>query len=175
MDPLSPLLQTLCRYLNDNELFYVFTGELAQRMLGMGVDVRTVELTVNLTADETARFLNFLGQEGFEPDELGRGTPPLMRHRGSGLRLRVRPARGPADMAAIGRRVPATLDFQRFFIPASEDILLGLLQDEGAAKGQAVRLYSKWRDHLDLGYLVATARSRGIYGQFMKMKREADG
>jgi hypothetical protein len=63
MDPISPVLQSLCRYLNDNELFYVFTGELALRMLGMGNDVRTVELTVNLTSGENARFQNFLAQE----------------------------------------------------------------------------------------------------------------
>jgi hypothetical protein len=174
MDPISPILQTICRYLNDNELFYVFTGELALRMLGMGVDVGTVELKVNITAGENARFQNFLAQEGFEPDDREHGAVPVLRHRGSGLRLWVRPASGPADMAAIGRRVPATLEFQRFFIPATEDLLLGLLQDDRAAKGQAVRLYSKWSNHLDLGYLVAAARSRGIYCQFMRMKREAD-
>jgi len=175
MDPLSPLLKTLCRYLNGNELFYAFTGELALRMLGMGVEVRTVELVVNLTAEESSRFQNFLGQEGFLSDERGRGAAPVMRQRGSGLGLRVRPACGPADMAAIGRRVPATLEFERFFIPATEDLLLDLLQDDRVAKGQAVRLYSKWRDHLDLGYLVAAARSRGILGQFMRMKNDADG
>jgi hypothetical protein len=174
MDPASPLLQTICRYLNENELFYVFTGELALRMLGMGGEVRTVELTVNLTSEEDAKFRNFLMQEGFEADGPGRGAAPIMRQRGSGLRLCVRPARGPADMAAIGRRVPATLDFQRFFIPATEDLLLGLLQDEGGPNRQAVRLYTKWRDHLDLGYLVATARSRGIYDRFIRMKKEAE-
>ena len=174
MDPLAPLLQTLCRYLNGNELFYAFTGELALRMLGTGAEVRTVELVVNLTAEESSRFQNFLGQEGFFSDERGRGAAPVMRQRGSGLRLRVRPACGPADMAAIGRRVPATLEFQRFFIPATEDLLLGLLLDEGAPGNRAVRLYSKWRDHLDVGYLVAQSRSLGIYDRFMRMKREAE-
>jgi hypothetical protein len=77
-------------------------------------------------------------------------------------------------MAAIGRRVPATLEFQRFFIPATEDLLLGLLLDEGAPGNRAVRLYSKWRDHLDVGYLVAQSRSLGIYDRFMRMKREAE-
>jgi len=174
MDPVSPLLQTICRYLNDNELFYVLTGELALRMLGMGGEVQTVELTVNLTSEERAKFHNFLGQEGFETEEQGRGAAPLMRQRGGGPRLRVRPACGPADMAAIGRRVPATLDFQRFFIPATEDLLLGILQDGRGPNQQAVRLYSKWRDHLDLGYLVATSRSRGIYDRFIRMKKEAE-
>jgi len=173
MDPLSPLLQTLCRYLNENELFYVFTGELALRMLGMGVAVRTVELTVNLTAEDNVKFQNFLAQEGFLPGDGGGGSRPVLARRG-GPSLRVRPGSGPADMAAIGRRVPATLEFQRFFIPATEDLLLDLLSECGEQAHEAARLYSKWRDHLDLGYLVANARSRGIYDRFLRMKRSAD-
>jgi len=173
MDPLSPLLQTLCRYLNDNELFYVFTGELAQRMLGMGNDVGTVELMVNLTADEDQKFQNFLAHEGLLARAGGGGTRQGPPWRG-GPGLRVRMASGPADMAAIGRRVPAILEFQRFFIPATEDLILGLLLDGGTKAQQAARLYSKWRDHLDLGYMVANARALGIYDRFLRMKKTAD-
>jgi hypothetical protein len=174
MDPISPVLQSLCRYLNDNELFYVFTGELALRMLGMGNVVRTVELTVNLTSGENSRFQNFLAQEGFLEVSRGRGLPPVLCRQGGGPGLRVRAAAGPADMAAIGRRVPATLEFQKFFIPATEDLILGLIKEMGEPAKAAARVYAKWRDHLDLGYLVANARSLGIYDRFMDMKLSAD-
>lgn len=174
MDPISPVLQSLCRYLNDNELFYVFTGELALRMLGMSNDVPTVELTVNLTSGEDARFQNFLAQEGFLAVSRGRGLPPVLYRQGGGPGLRVRAAEGPADMAAIGRRVPATLEFQKFFIPATEDLLLGILKEGGEHARAAPRVYTKWRDHLDLGYMVAVARSLGIYDRFMNMKMSAD-
>jgi hypothetical protein len=173
MDPVSPILRTMCRYLEGNELFHAFTGELALRMLGMCDAVRTVELTVNLTPEERSKLLNFLEQEGFVVEDPMRGHVS-MRHRVSGLGLRLRMAGSAAEMAAIGRRVPVTLDFQTFFIPATEDLLLGIIQDRDAPRGMATRLYAKWRNYVDMEYLVASARSRGIYDRFIKMKRDAE-
>jgi len=173
MDPVSPLLRTLCRYLDGNELFHAFTGELALRMLGMGTEVGTVELTVNLTPEERAKLLNFLEQEGFVMEDRWRGPVP-MRHRGGGPGLRLRLAGSSADMAAIGRRVPVTLDFQTFFIPSTEDLILGLIQDDEAPMEMTARLYAKWKNYLDMEYLVASARSRGIYDRFIRMKRDAE-
>jgi len=173
MDALSSLLRTLTRYLNDNELFYAFTGELALRMLGSGEQVRTVELTANLTSEERTKLLNFLEQEGFSTEHRWRG-PVMMRHRTTGMGLRLRLAGSSAELAAIGRRVSATLGFEHFFIPATEDLLLDLVNDQDIAQDKIVPVYLKWRNYLDMSYMVAAARSRGIYDRFIKMKMKAE-
>lgn len=173
MDGLTQLLRMLTRYLNDNELFYAFTGELALHMLGSGEQVRTVELTANLTPEERARLLNFLQQEGFSTEQRWRG-PIMMRHRTTGMGLRLRLAGSRAELAAIGRRVPVTLGFEHFFIPATEDLLLDLVNDQDIAQDRIVPIYLKWRNYLDMSYMVAAARSRGIYDRFIRMKMRAE-
>jgi hypothetical protein len=173
MDALTQLLRMLTRYHNENELFYAFTGELALHMLGSGEQVRTVELTANLTSEERARLLNFLEQEGLTTEHRWRG-PVMMRHRTTGMGLRLRLADSRAELAAIGRRVPVTLGFEHFFIPATEDLLLDLINDKDVAQERIVPVYLKWRNYLDMSYMVAAARSRGIYDRFIRMKMKAE-
>lgn len=173
MDPLTVLMKPLTKYLNDNELFYAFTGELALRMLGSGEETGTVELTANLTPEERHRLLNFLEQEGYVMEHRWRG-PLEMRHRPTGLGLTLRLAGSSADMASIGRRVMATYGFLRFFIMSTEDLLLGLLEDKGFPNERLVALYQKWRNYLDMGYLITSSRARGVYPRFIKMKLRAE-
>jgi len=173
MDELSALLRLLTRYLDDKELFYVFTGELALRMLGTASEVGSVELLANLTSDERARLLNFLQQEGFQTGSRWRG-PIELRRKGGGPVLRLRLAGSAADMSTIGRRVPATLGYVNFFIPSYEDLILKYVQEGGDGLRTCGRIYSRYRNYLDMEYLVLAARERGVYGRFIKMKIRAE-
>jgi hypothetical protein len=173
MDALERLLRELTRYLDRNELFYVFTGELALRMVGCAEAVGTVELLVNLTPDERSRFLDFLAQEGFEAGPRWRGPVDFARRAGGpGLRLRLAGSAG--DMATIGRRVIVTLGYVSFFIPSYEDLVLNLVAAGEMDESGVAKVYSRFRNYLDMEYLVTGARERGIYPRFIRMKIRAE-
>lgn len=172
MDALERQLRPLVRHLEARELFYVFTGELALRMLGCADTVSKVELLVNLTSDERARFLNFLEQEGYAAGARWRGPVEFARRDGgAGLRLRL--AGSAADMATIGRRVPVTLGYVSFFIPSYEDLVLNLVSDGEMDESEVARIYSRFQNYMDMEYLVTGARERGIYPRFIRMKLRA--
>ena len=173
MDELQMRLRVLTRYLNDNELFYVFTGELALRMHGCAEEVGTVDLLANLTPQERERLLNFLEHEGYAARSRWR-SPISMGHTAGGIGLRLRLAGSGAEMATLGRRVSATLGYVSFFIPSYEDLILNLVQEGGTPESELVRIYSKFRNYLDMEYLVLGAREMGIYPQFVKMKIRAE-
>ena len=173
MDELERQLRALARHLDANELFYVFTGELALRMVGCADMVGTIELLVNLTSEENAKFLNFLGQEGYEAGSRWR-APVSFTRKGGGACLRLRLAGSAGDMATIGRRVPVTLGYARFFIPSYEDLVLNLVSDAEADEAEVARIYSRFQNYLDMEYLVTAANERGIYARFIRMKIRAE-
>jgi hypothetical protein len=162
-------LKTLCRHLNDNELFYVFEGELSSRMLGCAEEVRTLDLLMNITDEEKDRLMVFLGKEGFSHESRWRG-PLNYRHGDTGMELRIRMAGAPGEMASIGRRRPANLGYLSFFILSAEDLVLGSIQKGGGDEETAVRVYRKWMNHLDMEYMVVSARERGVYKRFIALK-----
>jgi hypothetical protein len=172
MDPLERQLRALVRHLDARELFYVFTGELALRMVGCADRVGTIELLANLTSDERARFFNFLEQEGYSAAGRWRGPVEFTRRDGgAGLRLRL--AGSSADMATIGRRVPVTLGYVGFFIPSYEDLVLNLVSDNDLDEAAVARIYARFQNYMDMEYLVTGARERGIYPRFIRMKLRA--
>lgn len=173
MDALERQLRPLVRHLESSELFYVFTGDLALRMLGCADEVKTMELLVNLTPDERSRFLNFLGQEGYESGPRWRGPVDFSKKTG-GATLRLRLAGSSADMSTIGRRVPVTLGYVGFFIPSYEDLLLNLVADGRMDEPALSRIYARFQNYLDMEYLVTGARERGIYPRFIRMKMRAE-
>jgi hypothetical protein len=173
MDELQGKLRVLTRYLNENELFYVFTGELALRMVGCADAVGTIELLANLTSEERAKLLNFLQQEGFSAQSRWLG-PISLGHRAGGIGLRLRLAGSAADMATIGRRVAATLGYVNLFIPSYEDLILNVIQEGVLGEPEVARIYSKFRNYLDMEYLVISAKEGGIYPRFVKMKIRAE-
>lgn len=173
MDGLERQLRSLTRYLEANELFYVFTGELALRMVGCAESVGTIELLVNLTSEQRTGFLAFLEQEGYEARSRWRGPVSFSRKAGgAGLRLWLSGSAG--DMATIGRRVPATLGYVRLFIPSYEDLVLKLVSDGEVGESEVARIYSRFRNYLDMEYLVTGAKERGIYARFIRMKIRAE-
>jgi hypothetical protein len=172
MDALERQLRPLVRHLESRELFYVFTGELALRMLGCAEMVTKVELLANLTSDERARFFNFLEQEGYAAGARWR-APVEFTRRDGGASLRLRLAGSAADNATIGRRVPVTLGYVSFFIPSYEDLVLNLVSDGEMDEPGVARIYSRFQNYMDMEYLVTGARERGIYPRFIKMKLRA--
>jgi hypothetical protein len=173
MDALERQLRPLVRHLEASELFYVFTGELALRMVGCADTVGTVELLVNLTPDERARFFNFLEQEGYDAGARWRSSVSFSRRSG-GASLRLRLAGSAADMATIGRRVPVTLGYVSFFIPSYEDLVLNFVSDGVMDEAAVARIYSRFQNYMDMEYLVTGARERGIYPRFIRMKMRAE-
>ena len=173
MDELERQLRSLTRYLDRNELFYVFTGELALRMLGCAERVGTIELLVNLTTDERANFLNFLETVCYEAPSRWR-DPVTFSKKTGGAGLRLRLAGSAADMATIGRRVPVTLGYVSFFIPSYEDLVLNLVSGGEHDEPEVARIYSRFRNYMDMEYLVTGARERGIYARFIRMKMRAE-
>jgi hypothetical protein len=173
MDELQKHLRSLTRFLNDNELFYVFTGQLALRMVGCADTPDRLDLLVNLAGPERDRLLNFLEEEGFVAQSRWRG-PTELRHKSSGMVLWLRLAGSAADMATIGRRVPATLGYVNFFIPSCEDIILDLVGDRQLKEEAVAKIYGRFRNYLDIGYLIIASRERGMYPRFIKMKIRAD-
>ncbi|MGQ9581997.1 MAG: hypothetical protein ACUVV6_00585 [Thermoplasmatota archaeon] len=173
VEGLTQLLKPLSRYLNDNELFYVFTGDLALRLLGCADGVRAVELVLNLTPEQRARTLNFLSQEDFVVESEGRGLLEL-RHRPTGTPVRMRMAGGGREAATLARRVPITVGYLSIFIPSTEDLVLDLLERGGGDEESAAALYLKWRNFLDMEHLLASARSRGLQERLLKVKKMVD-
>ncbi len=173
MDALERQVRALERHLDRNELFYVFAGELALRMVGCADTVGTIELLVNLTPDERTRLFDFLEQEGYEAGPRWRGAVDFSRRSG-GAMLRLRLAGSAADMATIGRRVMVTLGYVSFFIPSYEDLVLNLVSDGAMEEAEVARIYSRFRNYLDMEYLVTGARERGIYPRFIRMKMRAE-
>jgi hypothetical protein len=173
MEGFNGLLRPLCKFLNENELFYVFSGELALKMLGIGDRVGSLELLVNLTDDERGRFLNFLENEGFGWESRWKG-PMELKHRATGFPVTVRLAGSKAELSALGRRQPATFEFTSFFHACAEDLLLEGLRARSFPEETLLRVYRKWRNFLDLEYLIVSSREQGIYPQFIKLKMKAD-
>jgi hypothetical protein len=173
MDELERQLRALTRHLDASELFYVFTGELALRMLGCAERVATIDLLVNLTPNERAKFLNFLGQEGYEAGSRWRDPVSFSRKAG-GACLRLRSAGSAGDMATIGRRVLVTLGYVSFFIPSYEDLVLNFFSDGEADEDLVARIYKRFQNYLDMEYLVTCAKERGIYARFVRMKIRAE-
>jgi hypothetical protein len=173
MDALERQLRPLVRHLESSELFYVFTGELALRMVGCADKVATIDLLVNLTPDERTRFWNFLEQEGYAATSRWR-APVSFSRRSGGACLRLRLAGSAADMSTIGRRVPVTLGYVGFFIPSYEDLVLNLVAEAEMGESAVARIYSRFRNYMDMEYLVTGARERGIYPRFIRMKMRAE-
>lgn len=172
MEPVIHVLRLLCRYLNENELFYVFTGELALKMLGLAEEVQSLEVLMNVTPEQRSRLMNYLAQEGFDIEARWRG-PVELRHKATGIAVRLRTARTASETGSIARRVPLTLGYSSFFIPSTEDLLLTLL--EGSPRSAtASELYIKWRNFLDMEYLISSARSRGLYERFIELRKRAE-
>ncbi len=174
VERITRLLTPLCRYLNENELFYVFTGELALKMLGCAEEVNGVELMVNLTPAQRDHMLNFLSQEDFAVVSERKGLLEL-RHRPTGIPMRVRMAGGAHEVEAIAHRVPITLGYLSTFIPSTEDFLLSLLESGEGDGERAAALYLKWRNFLDMEHLLASARSLGLHGRLMRMMKRVEG
>ncbi|MBM4249544.1 MAG: nucleotidyltransferase family protein [Euryarchaeota archaeon] len=172
MDALERQLGAVTRHLDRRELFYVFTGELALRMLGCTDTVGTIELLVNLTAEERGRFFDFLEQEGYETRSRWRG-PVTFSPRAGGAALRLRLAGSAADMATIGRRVPVTLGYVSLFIPSYEDLVLNLLSDAEMGEREVAAFYLRFQNYMDMEYLVTGARERSVYPRFVRMKIRA--
>jgi hypothetical protein len=172
-DPLTAVLRPLGKFLNENELFYVFSGELALRMLGGTDKVGSLELIVNLTENERDRLLNYMEQEGFEWESRWKG-PMAFRHKATGLPVLVRLAGSKAELGALGRRVPATLEYTKFFHMSVEDYILAGLRSKEAEESVLVSVYRKWRNFLDMEYLVVTSRELGVYERFIKTKMKAE-
>ena len=172
MDELERQLRALTRYLDANELFYVFTGELSLRMVGCADTVRTIELLVNLTSDERTKLQNFLDQEGYEARTRWRG-PVNFTKKAGGACLRLRLAGSAGDMSTIGRRVPVTLGYVSFFIPSLEDLVLNFVSDPESDESEVAGIYKRFQNYLDMEYLVTGARERGMYARFIRMKMRA--
>ncbi len=51
---------------------------------------------------------------------------------------------------------------------------MDLLEDKGFPEDRLVALYHKWRNYLDMGYLITASRARGVYPRFIKMKLRAE-
>jgi hypothetical protein len=163
--------------MNEWELFYVVVDDLAKRIYGMSRVTTRIDLLVNLTEEDWRKLGRFFRSEYMECAE-GKGRDEictLFRDTRGDTTINLVDSKDQLDLMTLGRRVVQDFSFSTVMVASVEDLILReLRRGDRKALQEGLDMYSYWRNHLDISYMVRTTRQLGIYDRFIKMKKKGD-
>jgi hypothetical protein len=171
---LEEVLRIITPIINDWEIFYVAVEELAKKAYGFPREFDEIELLVNLTDEETNRVGRYLESELLE--RIGEAGPcTFHKDKKGNTTIKLTRSQDQLDMMTIGRRVIQDYSFSSVFVASIEDLVIRELRGGGRKRmAEALELYSYWKNHLDISYMVSSTRQLGLYDRFIKIKKKGD-
>ena len=171
---LDDILRLIMPVMNDWELFYVIVDDLAKKVYGQPREVKVIEILLNLRDEDWDTLGRFYTNEMIPYAERTEGLRTFKDRWGDTV-IRTVKARDQFDLMTIGRRALQDYAYTTVYLASVEDLVLrDLKTDSRKAFQEALDLYSYWRNHLDMSYLVSTSRQMALYDRFIKMKKKGD-
>lgn len=171
---LDDILRIIMPVMNDWELFYVIVDDLAKKVFGQPREVGTIDILLNLKDEDWDTLGRFYGNELIPYIERSEGHRAF-RDRWGETVIRTVKATDQFDLMTIGRRTLQDYAFTTVYLASVEDLILrDLRAGDKKAFQESLDLYAYWRNHLDMSYLVSTARQLALYDVFIKMKKKGD-
>lgn len=181
MRNMDEILTLVCDFLNREKIDYVVVGGLAVIFHGIPRTTMDVDMILQIEEEEIARFVEFLGENGFFTGVEDMKTAfeekshCTVQDKRSMIRLDVKEVYDEMDRRTLRRRITFEHMGTRIYLASPEDIVANKLvfgseQDIRDAEG----IYVRQMNSLDKEYLEDICRKMGVHGDFLKMKNRVE-
>lgn len=170
MRTIEEILKLVCSFLNENSVDYVIVGGFAVLFYGNPRTTMDIDYVIQLSDADIPILVTFLQENGFHADEddmraaFREKSHCTVEDKGTMFRLDIKGVYGEMDERTLRNKRSVKLDETNVWIASPEDTIVNKLafareQDIKDALGIFVRQY----DSLDIEYLEATAKKIGVY------------
>lgn len=179
MRTIEQILDIVCEFLNKNSIDYVIVGGFAVLFYGNPRTTMDIDYVIHLADDNIPELIHFLQQNGFHADEYDmcaafkEGSHCTVEDIETLFRLDIKGVYSEMDERALRNKRMVKLGETVVWIASPEDTIVNKLvfareQDLKDALGIFVRQY----DSLDMDYLEDTAKKIGVYDSLRELREK---
>lgn len=177
MRTIEEILKLVCSFLNDKNIDYVIVGGFAVLFYGAPRTTMDIDYLIQLVDEDIPVLVKFLQENGFHADEydmraaLKEESHCTVEDKETMFRLDIKGVYSEMDERVLRNKRKVELNDIAVWIASPEDTIVNKLvfareQDIKDALGIFVRQY----DSLDIEYLEATAKKIGVYDALMDLR-----
>lgn len=178
MRKIEEILTLVCNFLNENRVEYVIVGGMAVLFYGNPRTTLDVDYVIQLSDKDIPALVKFLQDNGFFADEydmrsaIEEKSHCTVEDKETMFRLDIKGVYSEMDERALRNKKKTELDGTVIYIASPEDTIANKLlfsreQDFKDALGIYVRQYNT----LDLEYLTYICKKIGVYDAFLDLKK----
>lgn len=179
MRTIEQILDIVCEFLNKNSIDYVIVGGFAVLFYGNPRTTMDIDYVIRIADENIPELIKFLQQNGFHADEYDmraafkEGSHCTVEDKETMFRLDIKGVYSEMDERALRNKRMVKLDETVVWIASPEDTIVNKLvfareQDLKDALGIFVRQY----DALDVDYLEETAKKNGVYDELRDLRKK---
>jgi len=180
MNEFGKVLRIVCGFLNENEIEYVVVGGIAIMYHGVPRTTTDIDLIVRMKTAEMGPFVAFLSSQGFHAriedltTALKEGSHCTFFYGRSLLRLDIQGVVSDFDRMTLERAVKVNHLGTIVSLATAEDTLVNKVYFQGEQDlRDALGIYVRIRDKLDLSYVESTSRLLGVENKWKSFLRRA--
>lgn len=177
MRTIEQILNLVCGFLNNSNIDYVIVGGFAVLFYGAPRTTMDIDYVIQLDDENIPVLIKFLQENGFHADEydmraaLKEKSHCTVEDKETMFRLDIKGVYSEMDERALRNKRKVELNDIAVWIASPEDTIVNKLvfareQDIKDALGIFVRQY----DTLDIEYLEATAKKIGVYDALVDLR-----
>ncbi|MEW5761501.1 MAG: hypothetical protein AB1779_12125 [Candidatus Thermoplasmatota archaeon] len=171
MRALQQLIWIIGKYLNENELFYAYTGKFSLQLYGIHTPFTDLDILLNVTDDDREKLKRYLLREGFEKESETKKILCLV-DKESRYKFFFKYALEKFELQTISRRIKLDYFYTTIYVSSVEDLIFSELFCGN--EDNALTLYKGWRSHLDISYMLKSAQEMNFYKKFVKLRIKGD-
>jgi len=178
---IEEVLVTTVKYLNREEIDYVFIGGIAVMVYGNPRTTVDLELVIEVDEEELEDFAEYLSEQGFfaDSEDIKRAfrerTSFSAEEKDSLFRLDVKGVYEPKERMTLENRKKIEYEGMEMYVTSPEDTIAkqlyyGSEQDVEDAES----IYVRQKDDLDKEYLEERCEALGVIDELEDMKKEVE-
>ncbi len=182
MRRVEEILRKVCGFLNEKGITYAIVGGFAVIFHGVPRTTMDIDMVIQLSEGDVPALVEFLRREGFYANmedmlaALKEGSHCTVEDRETMFRLDIKGVYTEMDRATLKNRVKFTLGGVDVYVASPEDTIAGkLLFGSERDLEDALGIYVRQFEVLDMEYLEAVCRKLGIHSALEELRRKYRG
>ena len=178
MRKIEEILTLVCNFLNENRIEYVIVGGMAVLFYGNPRTTLDIDYVIQLSDKDIPALVKFLKDNGFFADEydmqaaLEEKSHCTVEDKETMFRLDIKGVYSEMDERALRNKKKTELDGTVIYIASPEDTIANkLLFSREQDFKDALGIYARQHDTLDMEYLKSICKKIGVYDDFLDLRK----